>query len=122
MTSPDSRPTVEDRLFHALGDPTRRRVLELIRAGALAVGEVAERLPVSQPAVSQHLRVLLEAGLVSVRADGRRRLYQLEGAGLTALRDWAERLWGDALDRYAASFTPAGEAGGDGEPGTGGDP
>ena len=84
----------------ALADPTRRAVFERLREGERAAGEVAAGLPVSRPAVSQHLRVLEEAGLVRVRREGRRRLYAADPGGLAELRDWLERFWSDALDTY----------------------
>ena len=84
----------------ALGDPTRRAILELLRDGPRPVGELAEALPVSRPAVSQHLAVLKAAGLVADRAAGRRRLYAVDPAGLDALRGYLEGLWGQALASY----------------------
>jgi DNA-binding transcriptional ArsR family regulator len=84
----------------ALGDPTRRAILELLRDGPKPVVELAGALPVSRPAVSQHLRVLKEAGLVADRAAGRRRLYAVDPAGLGALRTYLEGLWGQALASY----------------------
>jgi DNA-binding transcriptional ArsR family regulator len=88
------------RALDALGDPTRRAILELLRDGPRPVGELAEALPVSRPAVSQHLAVLKAAGLVSDRAAGRRRLYAVDPAGLDALRAYLEGLWGQALASY----------------------
>jgi DNA-binding transcriptional ArsR family regulator len=90
----------------ALGDPTRRAVLELVRTGERPVGEIAARLPVSRPAVSQHLRVLKEAGLVRERRDGTRHLYAVDRRGLLALREYLERYWDAAL----AAFAEAAEA------------
>jgi DNA-binding transcriptional ArsR family regulator len=90
----------------ALADPTRRRVLERLRGGPRPVGKIAEDLPVSRPAVSQHLRVLREAGLVQERRDGTRHLYSVNGDGLTELRAYVESLWDDAL----AAFKSAAEA------------
>jgi DNA-binding transcriptional ArsR family regulator len=84
----------------ALGDPTRRAILELLRDGPRPVGELAEALPVSRPAVSQHLAVLKAAGLVADRPVGRRRLYAVDPAGLEALRAYLERMWGQALADY----------------------
>ena len=84
----------------ALGDPTRRAILELLRDGPRPVGELAGALPVSRPAVSQHLAVLKAAGLVADRAAGRRRLYAVDPAGLEALRAYLEGLWGQALAGY----------------------
>jgi DNA-binding transcriptional ArsR family regulator len=92
--------------LQALGDPTRRSVLEQLRRGPRAVGEIAERLPVSRPAVSQHLRVLKEAGLVTERQDGTRRLYRVDPDGLAGLRDYLDGFWEEAL----ASFKAAAEA------------
>jgi DNA-binding transcriptional ArsR family regulator len=88
------------KVLDALGDPTRRAILEHLRSGPQAVGMLARELPVSRPAVSQHLRVLKEAGLVSDRRVGTRRIYSLNPAGPAELRDYAERLWGVALERF----------------------
>ncbi|HWN22368.1 MAG TPA: metalloregulator ArsR/SmtB family transcription factor [Gaiellaceae bacterium] len=88
--------------FDALGDPTRRHIFESLRAGPCSVGQLADGLPVSRPAVSQHLRVLKEAGLVSDRKEGTRRVYRVEPAGLAGLRDYFDGFWGDALERFAA--------------------
>ena len=88
--------------FAALADPTRLAVFERLAQGPSAVGELAEGLPVSRPAVSQHLKVLKEAGLVTDRPDGARRVYQIDPAGLGALRQWLDRFWTVALDAFAA--------------------
>jgi DNA-binding transcriptional ArsR family regulator len=87
----------------ALGDPTRRAIVEQLRRRPLPVGELAAGLPVSRPAVSQHLRVLREAGLVSERRDGTRRIYRLDPRGLEELRAWVERFWADALASFGAA-------------------
>jgi DNA-binding transcriptional ArsR family regulator len=87
----------------ALGDGTRRSVFELLRRGPRAVGELAAELPVSRPAVSQHLRVLKEAGLVQERRDGTRRLYSVNGDGLAELRAYVDGFWQDALDAFKAA-------------------
>jgi DNA-binding transcriptional ArsR family regulator len=87
----------------ALGDPTRRAIFELLRDRPRAVGELADRLPVSRPAVSQHLKVLKDAGLVSERKDGTRRVYRVEPKGITELREWIELFWDDALAGYKAA-------------------
>lgn len=89
----------------ALADPTRRAIVERLAAGPIAVGELARELPVSRPAVSQHLRVLESAGLVVVRQVGTRRLYQLDPAGIDAIRIYFEQLWQKSL----AAFKEAAE-------------
>ena len=88
--------TYQDGLA-ALGDPTRRAIFELLAEGPTPVGELAARLPVSRPAVSQHLRVLKDAGLVRDRAAGTRRLYQLDPDGVGAMRAYLDRFWDQAL-------------------------
>jgi DNA-binding transcriptional ArsR family regulator len=88
--------------IEALGDPTRRAVFEQLRDGPRAVGEIARELPVSRPAVSQHLKVLKEAGLVADRPDGTRRLYRVDPAGLAKLRAYVEAFWDDALAQFEA--------------------
>lgn len=85
----------------ALGDPTRRAVFERLRDGPRAAGELAEGLPVSRSAVSQHLGVLLEVGLVTQQRQGTRRLYRVDPDGLGALRAYFDDLWGAALDAAA---------------------
>ena len=85
----------------AIADPTRRELLELLAGGEIAAGELADRFPVSRPAISRHLRVLREAGLVRSRTEGRRRLYALDPAPLRELDTWLERyrdLWAHRLD------------------------
>ena len=89
------------RVFVALADPTRREILERIAARPRAVGELADELPVSRPAVSQHLKVLSEAGLVTVRADGTRRIHELDPHGLAGLRDYLDGFWNRSLAAYA---------------------
>ena len=84
----------------ALGDPTRRAVFELLADGPRAVGEIALELPVTRPAVSQHLKVLKEAGLVIDRPDGTRRLYELNPEGIGALRAYFDRFWTQALTSF----------------------
>lgn len=81
----------------ALADPTRRQVFERLRHGPRAVGELARGLPVSRPAVSQHLAVLKTAGLVTDRAEGNRRVYQIDPHGLGAIRAWLDQFWDEAL-------------------------
>jgi DNA-binding transcriptional ArsR family regulator len=87
----------------ALADPTRRAVLERLRSGPQPVVEIARGLPVSRPAVSQHLRVLKEAGLVRERREGTRNFYSVNGDGLTDLRAYFEEFWQDALDAFKAA-------------------
>jgi DNA-binding transcriptional ArsR family regulator len=89
--------------LQALGDPTRRAVLEELRRGPKAVVEIAERLPVSRPAVSQHLRVLKEAGLVTERQNGTRRLYRVDPGGLAEVRKYLDGFWEEALAGFKAA-------------------
>src|SRR3954466_12750015 len=88
--------------FAALADPTRREVFERLADGPRAVGELADGLPVSRPAVSQHLKVLKEAGLVTDRPEGARRVYQIDPLGLGQLRAWIDRFWDQALEAFKA--------------------
>ena len=83
-----------------LGDPTRRRIFELLARQPSTVGELARQLPVSRPAVSQHLRVLREAGLVSTRAEGTHLLYQVNPTGVAAMRAYLDLVWQDALNAF----------------------
>ena len=92
----------EARVLDALGDPTRRAVLELLRGGEHSVRQLTDATAVSQPAVSQHLRVLRDAGLVSVRPEGTRRFYRVDLDGLADLRSWVDRFWDDALAAFVA--------------------
>lgn len=91
-----------DGVLDALGDPTRRAIFELLAAGPLPVGQLAAHLPVSRPAVSQHLKVLKEAGLVVDHAAGTRRLYHLNPDGVGILRAWLDGLWSTALGAFKA--------------------
>ncbi len=86
----------------ALADPTRRTVFERLRNGPHAVAEIARGMPVSRPAVSQHLKVLKEAGLVADRPEGRRRVYYIDPNGLGALRQWLDQFWDQALAAFQA--------------------
>ena len=86
--------------FSALGDPTRRAIFERLGRGPIAVGELAEGLPISRPAVSQHLRVLKQAGLVNDRRDGARRLYAVDLHGVEAMRGYLDSFWTDALAAF----------------------
>jgi DNA-binding transcriptional ArsR family regulator len=84
----------------ALADPTRRAVFESLRNGPAAVGAIAAGLPVSRPAVSQHLKALKQAGLVADRAEGARRVYYIDPDGLGELRRWIDQFWTDALEAF----------------------
>jgi DNA-binding transcriptional ArsR family regulator len=95
--------TNADRLISALADPTRRAVLERLREGPRAVGEIARGLPVTRPAVSQHLKVLKDAGLVADRSVGTRRIYYIDPKGLGAMRAWLDQFWEVALDSFKAA-------------------
>lgn len=86
--------------WQALGDPSRRAIVACLAQRPKAVGELADELPISRPAVSQHLKVLKDAGLVADRAEGTRRVYRLNPAGLAALRDQLDTFWGRALAGY----------------------
>jgi|SRR5215469_436364 len=86
-----------ERALDALGDPTRRRVFKRLRAGGRPVREIAEGLDVSRPAVSQHLKVLKNAGLAIVQIQGTRRLYAINPQGIEAVRSWLDEFWDDAL-------------------------
>ena len=86
----------------ALADPTRRQVFEALRAGPKSVGVIAARLPVSRPAVSQHLKLLREAGLVGDRPQGTRRVYFIDPRGLRELRVWLDQFWNQSLSAFAA--------------------
>jgi DNA-binding transcriptional ArsR family regulator len=90
------------RVFDALGDPTRRVIVERLSRRPRSVGELAQGLPVSRPAVSQHLKVLKEAGLVSETPDGARRIYRLDPRGIAAMRDWLDAHWATTLDAFKA--------------------
>jgi DNA-binding transcriptional ArsR family regulator len=91
-----------DSALAALADPTRRQVFERLRSGPQPVGAIARGMPVSRPAVSQHLKVLKEAGLVSDRPEGTRRVYYIDPHGLGALRGWLDRFWDQALSAFQA--------------------
>lgn len=84
----------------ALGDANRRAIVEILGSGARSVQQIADRLPISRPAVSRHLRLLKDAGLVSDRPDGTRRVYELRDAGVEAVRAYFGTVWGQATTRY----------------------
>ena len=86
--------------FDALGDPHRRRILDLIAAEPRSVSAIAEEMPISRPAVSRHLRLLKDAGLVGEEPEGTRRIYRLRTEGVEAMRDYLEQVWGEAAARF----------------------
>lgn len=86
--------------FEALGDPNRREILRLLSEGDKPVHEIASSLPISRPAVSRHLRLLKDAGLVAERAEGTRRIYHLEDGGVRAVQEYLEGVWGHATARF----------------------
>ncbi len=89
-------------VLSALADPTRRRIFERLKSGPQAVGAIARKMPVTRPAVSQHLKVLKEAGLVADRPEGTRRVYYIDPDGLGALRAWVDQFWDQALENFQA--------------------
>ncbi|MEM8592451.1 MAG: metalloregulator ArsR/SmtB family transcription factor [Pseudomonadota bacterium] len=91
-----------DSIFTALADPTRRALLEALSKGPANVKTLAEPLPMSRPAVSQHLKVLSDAGLVQAEADGTSRIYAVDQSGLKALRTWLDDMWDDSLAAFSA--------------------
>jgi DNA-binding transcriptional ArsR family regulator len=101
--------TYRSDAWTALGDRTRKAIFELLLDHPRAVGELASELPVSRPAVSQHLRVLKDAGLVTDQSRGARRIYRVDPDGLAALRMDLERFWGKALTAYKAAVEQATE-------------
>lgn len=86
--------------FAALGDPNRRRIVELLAAGSRSVGELAADMTISRPAVSRHLRLMKDAGLVREEAEGTRRIYRLHGEGAAAVESFLHQMWGDAAARF----------------------
>jgi DNA-binding transcriptional ArsR family regulator len=101
VTAPAQRdPFAGGDPFDALGDPHRRAIVELLGRGERSVGEIAQRLPISRPAVSRHLRLLKDAGLVVEEARGTRRLYRLHDEGVAAVRAYLSAVWGDAATRF----------------------
>ncbi len=104
------RPTGDP--FDALGDPNRRAIVELLVGGGRSVGEIADSLPISRPAVSRHLRLLREAGLVSEEPRGTRRVYRLQAEGVRQVRAYLSSVWGDVAEgfRTAAANADADES------------
>lgn len=95
--------TYADQVLDALGDPTRRQIFKRLRAGPRSVGQLAEGMEVSRPAVSQHLRVLKQARLVTDRAEGTRRLYAVDTRGVESLRNWLDGFWDEALAAFKSA-------------------
>ncbi len=92
-------------IFSALADPSRRHVFEQLRGGSRSVGELAQSLPISRPAVSQHVKVLAQAGLVDVQVRGRRSEVSARPDGLAVLREYVESYWSDVLGAFEAEIT-----------------
>ena len=105
MSNQSARAHAADPVFDALGEPVRRRILELLREGPTPVGRLAERLPVGRPAVSKHLRVLSDAGLIEHRSAGTRNLYLLAPGGMAVAQQWLTRTWDTVLAAYAAEVS-----------------
>lgn len=99
----------QEAVLDALGDGTRRAILDRLRDGPLPVTDIAQGLPVGRPAVSQHLRILKDAGLVRDEAMGNRRIYQIDPEGMRELEDYARSFWGAALTRYLHAAEHAAE-------------
>jgi DNA-binding transcriptional ArsR family regulator len=108
--------TYGDAGLGLLGDPTRRAIFERLAQRPRSVGELAGELPVSRPAVSQHLRALKDAGLVTDRAQGTRRIYQLSPDGVAGLRAYLDRIWSDALASFAGAVESTSDSSDDEEP------
>ena len=104
----------EARGFEALGDANRREILRILSGGGKPVQEIADAMTISRPAVSRHLRLLKDAGMVAERARGARRIYHLQERGIDAVREYLERVWGEAAARFRLLAENTG-------PGTGGD-
>ena len=108
------RPGFEARGFGALGDANRREILRILSSGGKPVQEIADAMTISRPAVSRHLRLLKDAGMVAERAQGARRIYHLQERGIDAVQEYLERVWGEAAARFRllAENTQASRRGG----------
>ena len=104
-----AHPSTAGDPFEALGDPTRREILRLLSHGDKPVREIADALPISRPAVSRHLRLLKDAGMVSEQPDGTRRIYHLRDEGMEAVRAYLEGVWGQAAGRFRLVAENTGE-------------
>ena len=96
-----------DAVLHAIAEPRRRKILQLVSSNELSAGEIASRFEITRPAISQHLTVLTQAGLVSVRREGARRIYRARPQKLAELRDFLDEFWADGLDRLKAAAEQA---------------
>jgi DNA-binding transcriptional ArsR family regulator len=101
--------TYQQRALQALGDPTRREIFERLSRSPVAVGQLARDLPISRPAVSQHLRVLKDVGLVIDRRAGTRRVYQVDPQAVAALREYFDAFWGHALQSFQTATKASGD-------------
>ena len=97
---PDEGPGFEALGFEALGDANRRQILRILSGGGKPVQEIADAMTISRPAVSRHLRLLKDAGMVAERAEGTRRIYYLQERGINAVREYLEQVWGEAAARF----------------------
>jgi DNA-binding transcriptional ArsR family regulator len=109
-----SGPSTAGDPFEALGDPNRREILRLLSDGDKPVAQIASAMPISRPAVSRHLRLLKDAGLVAEHPEGTRRIYHLREQGLDAVREYLQGVWGEAAARFQLLAENAGPAGGPG--------
>src|SRR5215831_6928462 len=105
----------EARGFEALSDANRREILRILSGGDKPVQEIADAMTISRPAVSRHLRLLKDAGMVAERAQGTRRIYGLQGRGIDAVREYLERVWGEAAARFRLLAENTGASGGQAE-------
>jgi DNA-binding transcriptional ArsR family regulator len=96
----DPAPAFEAQVFEALGDANRREILRILSGGGRPVQEIADAMSISRPAVSRHLRLLKDAGMVAERAQGARRIYHLQERGIDAVREYLEQVWGEAAARF----------------------
>ena len=120
MAESAPRQDPEARGFEALGDANRREILRILSDGGKPVREIADAMTISRPAVSRHLRLLKDAGMVAEQAQGARRIYHLQERGIEAVRDYLERVWGEAAARFrlVAENTEASTTRGEGTPET----
>jgi DNA-binding transcriptional ArsR family regulator len=115
MAAAVSGDPAEARGFEALGDASRREILRILSGGGKPVREVADAMTISRPAVSRHLRLLKEAGMVAERAEGARRIYYLQERGIEAVAEYLDRVWGEAAARFRLLAENTGSAASQGE-------